>query len=63
MVVDLSPLVIADQQKSVPGKLLGAPVPYVTAQSLTTFLKKEAPKQFKDKAKIRYVDCQSFSGM
>ncbi|KAK5952284.1 hypothetical protein OHC33_006757 [Knufia fluminis] len=59
MPIDLTPLgTLVNQTKPVPG-LAMQQIPYVNQTNLNTFLKKEIPKKPGDKAKVKFVDCQS----
>lgn len=62
MPIDLTPLgTLVNQTKPVPG-LAMQQIPYVNQTNLNTFLKKEIPKKPGDKAKVKFVDCQSTKG-
>jgi len=59
MPIDLTPLgTLVNQTKFVPG-LGSKEIPYVTQTNLNAFLKTEIPKKPGDKAKVKFVDCQS----
>ena len=65
MPLDLTPLgTLVNETKFVPGSG-NIPVPYMNQGNLNTFLKKEIPKKpgTGEKAKVKFVDCQSIKGM
>jgi hypothetical protein len=63
MPVDLTRLGEPTTQKKFVPTVGPKDIPYVTIEHLNRFLNAEIPKKFADKAKVKYVDCQSLKGI